>query len=325
MDYRFDEALPVLQRTPAVLRELLGGLPSRWIDATEGSDTWSPFAIVGHLIHGERTDWIPRVEHILAHGDAVPFPPFDREAMFTASKGLSLGELLDTFARLRAENLDRLAALKLTDADLARRGRHPDLGAVTLGQHLSTWVAHDLSHIVQVARVMARQYTDAVGPWRAYLSVLRPPAEAPTPAATSNVRQAVPFLGVRDVQASLRFYVDGLGFTMTKDWSPEGRVRWCWLELGDAALMLQEYWKDGKPGGAPEGPLGQGVTVCLMCADALAVYRDALMRGLSSSRPFVGNHLWVTSFTDPDGYRLDFESPTDVPEGTVFAELADPA
>jgi len=316
---------------------LLLGLPARWIEADEGPGTWSPFDVVGHLIHGERTDWIPRVEHILEHGDAVPFPPFDREAMFAASKGVPLGELLDTFARLRAENLDRLTAMRLTDADLGRRGRHPDLGAVTLGQHLSTWVAHDLSHIAQVARVMARQYADAVGPWRAYLSILgtqntqmtqgtqMAQIAQMTPAATPNVRQAVPFLGVRDIEASLRFYVDGLGFTMAKDWSPEGRVRWCWLELGDAALMLQEYWKDSKPGGAPEGTLGQGVTVCLMCADALAVYRDALMRGLSPSRPFVGNHLWVTSFTDPDGYRLDFESPTDVPEGTVFAELADPA
>ncbi len=172
MEFRFDDALPVLRRTPAVLRELLLGLPDPWIRATEGPGTWSPFDVVGHLIHGDRTDWMPRVEHLLRHGDAVAFPVFDREAMFAASEGLSLGELLDTFARLRAESLDRLAALGLTDADLARRGRHPEFGVVTLGQHLATWVAHDLSHIGQAVRVMARQYAAAVGPWRAYLPLL---------------------------------------------------------------------------------------------------------------------------------------------------------
>jgi hypothetical protein len=128
--------------------------------------------VVGHLIHGERTDWVPRVEHILRHGDAVPFPPFDREAMFEASKGRSPAELLDTFQQARAGSLERLEALGLTTADLERRGRHPEFGVVTLGEHLATWVAHDLSHIGQVVRVMARQYSTAVGPWRAYLSAL---------------------------------------------------------------------------------------------------------------------------------------------------------
>jgi hypothetical protein len=173
VDFRLDDALPVLQRTPAVLRELLAGLPATWTGATEGPGTWSPFDVIGHLIHGERTDWVPRVEHILRHGDAVTFPPFDMEAMFAASRGLTLDELLATFAELRAENLRRLAALGLTDADLERRGRHPEFGVVTMRQHLSTWVAHDLGHISQVVRAMARQYTDAVGPWRAYLSILR--------------------------------------------------------------------------------------------------------------------------------------------------------
>jgi hypothetical protein len=173
MDFRFDEALPVLRRTPAILRAQLLDLPAPWVEATEGPGTWSPFDVVGHLIHGERTDWMPRVEHMLRHGDAVAFPAFDREAMFTASRGLSLGELLDTFARLRAESVDRLVALKLIPADLGRRGRHPELGAVTLGQHLSTWVAHDLSHLAQIVRVMAHQYAAAVGPWKAYLSILR--------------------------------------------------------------------------------------------------------------------------------------------------------
>jgi hypothetical protein len=139
-------------------------------------------------------------------------------------------------------------------------------------------------------------------------------------AVVANVKQAVPFFSIRNIDASLRFYLNGLNFTMTHQWTPEGRIRWCWLELGGASVMLQEYWKDGQPGGAPEGPLGQGVSICFMCADAIAIYHDAMARGLAPSRPFVGNHLWVTSFTDPDGYRLDFESPTDVPEGTVYAD-----
>jgi hypothetical protein len=173
MEFRFDEALPVLQRTPSVLRPLLLGLPDPWVTANEGPGTWTPFDVVGHLIHGERADWIPRVEHILQHGDSVPFPVFDREAMFAASNGRSLEELLDTFAQLRTESLSRLAALGLTHADLARAGRHPEFGVVTMGQHLATWVAHDLGHVSQVVRVMARRYSTAVGPWRAYLSILQ--------------------------------------------------------------------------------------------------------------------------------------------------------
>jgi len=173
MDFSIDEALPVLERTPGVLRSLLSGLPSAWTDATEGPRTWSPFDVVGHLIHAERTDWIPRVEHVLRHGDATPFPPFDREAMFVASKGKSLAQLITTLDELRSESLRRLRDLNLTDADLARTGRHPEFGSVTLRQHLSTWVAHDLTHVHQVVRVMAHQYSDAVGPWRQYLSILR--------------------------------------------------------------------------------------------------------------------------------------------------------
>jgi lactoylglutathione lyase len=142
------------------------------------------------------------------------------------------------------------------------------------------------------------------------------------PTDAPNIRQAVPFFGVKDIEASLRFYVDGLGFTMTRCWKPEGRVRWCWLELDRVAVMLQEYWKDNRPGGGPDGVLGQGVCICLVCADAIAVYHSAKARGLQPSTPFVGNGLWVTSLVDPDGYRLDFESPTDVPEDTVYAEPA---
>ena len=173
MEYRFDEAVPILRRTPAVVRAVLHDLPPSWTSATEGAGTWSPYDVVGHLIHGERTDWVPRIEHMLRHGDTVPFPPFDREAMFAASKGQSLADLLDTFDRARADSLSRLQMLALTDDDLLRRGRHPEFGVVTLGQHLATWVAHDLGHISQIVRVMARQYSDAVGPWRAYLSLLQ--------------------------------------------------------------------------------------------------------------------------------------------------------
>ncbi len=170
--FSLEESLPVLERTPAVLRTLLADLPASWIESTEGAGTWSPFDVVGHLIHGERTDWMIRAELILTRGESAAFTPFDRVAMFQASRGKSLGELLDTFAELRAANLRRLRELGLGPADLERRGRHPELGPVTLGQLLATWVAHDLGHLGQVARVMARRYTTAVGPWRAYLPVL---------------------------------------------------------------------------------------------------------------------------------------------------------
>jgi len=172
MDFTLETAVPVLTRTPGVLAQLLRDLPPAWVTGTEGPDTWSPFDVVGHLIHGERTDWIPRVEHLLAHGEAVPFPPFDRFAQFEASAGQTVAQLLDTFAALRRQSLERLAALRLTAADLERTGRHPEFGRVRLGQHLATWVAHDLDHLVQVARVMGRQYTEAVGPWRRYLRIL---------------------------------------------------------------------------------------------------------------------------------------------------------
>jgi DinB family protein len=172
MRFVLAEALPVLERTPRALRALLLGLPDPWIRATEGPTTWSPFDVVGHLIHGERTDWMPRLEIILAEGEARAFTPFDRFAQFEASRGRTLEELLDSFAVLRGGNLARLASLGLTPADLARRGRHPELGPVTLEQLLATWVAHDLSHLGQIARVMGKAYAEAVGPWVAYLPML---------------------------------------------------------------------------------------------------------------------------------------------------------
>lgn len=145
-----------------------------------------------------------------------------------------------------------------------------------------------------------------------------PTADSSVPPARHVVSQAVPFLGVTDIEASLKFYVDGLGFVLKNHWSPEGRIRWCWLELDKVALMLQEYWHDGRPAGAPEGKLGQGVSICLFCQDSIAIYRDLVARGVTATRPFVGNGLWVTTVFDPDGYRIDFESPTDVPEETVY-------
>ena len=135
-----------------------------------------------------------------------------------------------------------------------------------------------------------------------------------------NVQQAVPFFAVADMQASVRYYVDGLGFEMTKQWIDEGKLRWCWLELGGAALMLQEYRKEGHNAWVPEGKVGVGVSICFICADALAIYRTGTARGIQAARPFVSNGMWNTGLSDPDGYRIEFESYTDVPEGTVLAE-----
>jgi hypothetical protein len=167
-----DEAVDILARTPATLDAMLRGLPDGWIGAHEGGETWSPFDVLGHLIHGEQTDWLPRAKIILAYGESRPFDRFDRLAQFAASGGRTLDGLLDEFAAIRRTNLRELAALGLTDADLNRRGTHPELGTVTLGQLLATWMAHDLDHIVQISRVLARQYSDEVGPWRAYLRII---------------------------------------------------------------------------------------------------------------------------------------------------------
>lgn len=172
MDFDLATGVAILERTPQTLRALLAGLPSVWIEGTEGPDTWSPYVIVGHLIHGEHTDWIPRAKIILAQGASRRFTPFDRFAQLRESGGKSLAELLDEFALLRAENLATLAGWRLTEAQLALEGEHPELGTVTLRQLLATWVGHDLGHIAQTARVMAKQYRDAVGPWRAYLPVM---------------------------------------------------------------------------------------------------------------------------------------------------------
>jgi DinB family protein len=166
------EGVAILARTPGTLDALLRGLPAGWIAANEGENTWSPFDVVGHLIHGERTDWMPRVKIILEHGESRAFDTFDRGAQFAASEGRTVDDLLDEFATLRRGNLRELANWHLTDADLDRRGRHPAFGVVTLRQLLATWVAHDLDHVVQISRVLARQYSSEVGPWTAYLRII---------------------------------------------------------------------------------------------------------------------------------------------------------
>ena len=172
-EFNLAEAVAVLTRTPATLDALLRGLPDIWVRSTEGKDTWSPFDIVGHLIVAERTDWMPRMRIILERGEARPFDPFDRFAQAKDSLGKSLEQTLDEFARLRRENLVVLQALDLQPQDFTRRGKHPALGVVTLSELLATWAVHDLTHMHQLSRVMAHQYRDAVGPWSAYLGVLR--------------------------------------------------------------------------------------------------------------------------------------------------------
>lgn len=172
-EFSLADVVAILTRTPIALDALLRGLPDLWVQRNEGPDTWSAFDIVGHLIVGERTDWMPRARIILEHGEARAFDPFDRFAQFKESEGKPLGELLDEFERLRRENLVALEALNLQPQDFARRGTHPALGLVTLAQLLATWAVHDLTHLHQLSRVMAHQYSDAVGPWSAYVGVLQ--------------------------------------------------------------------------------------------------------------------------------------------------------
>lgn len=173
MNSFLSESTSVLERTPAVLDALLRGLPDALVHATDGPDTWSAYSVVGHLIHADRTDWMARLEIILKHGPGRAFDPFDREGQFRASEGRALDGLLDEFRDLRAANLKRLREVQLTTGDLEREGTHPDLGRVTLRQLLATWTAHDLAHIVQITRTMARRYREEVGPWAAYLSVMK--------------------------------------------------------------------------------------------------------------------------------------------------------
>jgi len=172
MQHNLQDTIALLTRTPAALDALLRGLPKGWTLRNEGENTWSAFDIVGHLIHGELTDWMPRAKRILQFGESKAFEPFDRHAQRRESQGKSLTQLLDEFASLRSDNLNELHALGLKSEDLARRGLHPALGMVTLSQLLATWAAHDLTHLHQISRVLAHQYREAVGPWNAYLGVL---------------------------------------------------------------------------------------------------------------------------------------------------------
>ena len=172
-EHNLPHTIALLTRTPAALNALLRDLPETWTLRNEGENTWSAFDIVAHLIHGERTDWMPRAGMVLKFGETRAFEPFDREGHLRETQGKSLGQLLDEFSRLRSENLGELRALNLRPADLERRGRHPALGVVTMSELLATWAAHDLTHLHQISRVMAHQYRQAVGPWSAYLGVLQ--------------------------------------------------------------------------------------------------------------------------------------------------------
>ena len=171
MNYEVNQAIEILQKTPAAIEALLTGLSSEWIAANEGHETWSPYDVVGHLIHGEKTDWIPRMKIILSANSNKKFVPFNRFAMFEVRNG-SLQQLIAEFKSLREKNLAELRNANLTEDDLQKTGIHPEFGTVTLKQHLSSWVVHDLGHIAQIARVMAKQYRDEVGPWKKYLTIL---------------------------------------------------------------------------------------------------------------------------------------------------------
>lgn len=172
MKFDVTETVNILGRTPTVLNALLKDAPAGLTTSNEGPDTWSPFDIIGHLIHGETADWIPRARMILNYGESRTFEPFDRFAQYEKSKDKTISELLEEFATLRRQSLDALKDMKITNEQLSLRGTHPSLGSVTLRELLSTWVAHDLSHIAQAVRVMCRQYTDDVGPWKEFLPIL---------------------------------------------------------------------------------------------------------------------------------------------------------
>jgi hypothetical protein len=173
MEHNLQQTMSLLARTPATLNAFLRDLPETWTLRNEGENTWSAFDVVGHLIHCERTDWMPRARTVLQFGESQTFGPFDRWGHVQQSQGKSLEQLLDEFARVRSENLDELRAFNLHQQDLERRGRHPALGVVTLSELLATWAVHDLTHLHQISRVMAHQYREAVGPWSQHLGVLQ--------------------------------------------------------------------------------------------------------------------------------------------------------
>jgi DinB family protein len=172
MTHNLQQTIALLAHTPVALNAFLRDLPDNWTQCNEGGKSWTAFGVIGHLIHGERTDWIPRAKMILEYGESRAFERFDRLAQERDSAGKSLPQLLDEFASLRAENLQVLRKMNLTEADLQKRGKHPELGLVTLSELLATWAVHDLTHLHQLSRIMAHQYRETVGPWQAYLGVL---------------------------------------------------------------------------------------------------------------------------------------------------------
>jgi uncharacterized damage-inducible protein DinB len=172
MSFTFEKTIEILERTPVVLDAMLRGVSAEWTEETEGGETWSVFDVLGHLVHGEKTDWIPRMEIILSGRADKTFEPFDRFAQFNESEGKTLAELLDEFKALRQKNVGLLRSKKLTGEDLDETGAHPALGQVTLRQLLATWTVHDLDHVAQISRVMAKQYKEEVGPWTEYLRIL---------------------------------------------------------------------------------------------------------------------------------------------------------
>jgi hypothetical protein len=172
MNFDLNKSISVLENTPMVLKSLLSGLSEEWTHNNEGPETWSPFDVVGHLVHGERTDWIPRIFIIMNDSEEKTFTPFDRFAQFEESKGKTLEDLLNEFETLRDQNLQQLKSFEFTESEFQRKGIHPELGEVTLSQVIATWVTHDLGHIAQINRVMAKQYKNEVGPWTAYISIL---------------------------------------------------------------------------------------------------------------------------------------------------------
>ncbi len=277
------ESVAVLERTPPVLAALLDGLPEVWAETREGEGTFSPRDVLGHLIHGEDTDWVPRVRLILEKGDAEPFVPFDRFGFRDRIRERSLAELLAEFSSKREANLEVLRGLDLEDADLARPGRHPTLGPVTLRQLLATWVAHDLNHVGQAVRVMARRHTDTVGPWRAYLKILGRPETGCVVWNDISVSDAA---GLRDFYAAVTGWraepVDMGGyadFNMMPGNASEPAAGVCDARAGNAALppvwlpyiavasldeaMARCRERGGRVVDGPR-PLGQGRRFCVI-------------------------------------------------------------